>query len=758
MTTAMAGDRKLFFDFGPFCVSVNQLALLRNGERVPLGKKAFKTLLVLLANRGRVVPAQELMQAVWGTTRVDENNLKRQIHNVRKALDDDARPDSSRYVITVPGEGYKFIGDVSERWESFSDTPSHTAFEVGVGQPRLNASVQNDPCTTANSRAVAAPVESPTLPGPLLPPRGQPVAAPIRILVPSVTAVTVLVFLWFAFRYVNHPAAAPASIPNVGRVFARATSEGGRRHELKLSRGPSQIVVSPDGETLYAIDYLSPAITILDLLGPRVKGTLNLPRPAHSATMTSDGKRMYVGASTDGVMVVDTERLAVLDKIFPTGGPVYSLAVTPDERKLFLAMGMAGLKRILTNTGELRTLSEIACPEYVAIDPGGQEMFVSYQCGGPGGRSGHDSVEIYDVKTEQSLAMISGPPMVGGNPSFALGPPFVLLEGGDACWIPAYDHVGCPVVPSNVYYVLRSTDHKIVQTLSRPLDEIRGVFLPGGRRIAFSGLSLGVVDAGTQRVLERFPERGFYGRAVFTPKSSQVAVPVLNPPGLLVLDTLSPACELLEEGLLDLYSGDGTLDDAVAVGALISGSPPVYAPGVVGQAFHFSHDRLLRANAQGACGDCGDSWSESLFVKFAEVGSKMTVLERAATEKDPGHRVFKSQEDRIVLGAGDQSTPERFVTTSEPVRAGAWYHLVVIADGGSRFLYMNGRFIGKTALPAANPNPFHFGLGDVYIGATQRQSDFLDGWVDEIGFYNRALSASEIVRIYRLSVPGVCRP
>lgn len=95
-----------FYDFDRFRVDVSRRLLLRQGKPVPLTPKAFDILLVLVQNHGRVVGKDELMKLVWPETTVEENNLTRNISSLRKALEE--RPSEHRYIVTVPGRGYRF--------------------------------------------------------------------------------------------------------------------------------------------------------------------------------------------------------------------------------------------------------------------------------------------------------------------------------------------------------------------------------------------------------------------------------------------------------------------------------------------------------------------------------------------------------------------------------------------------------------------------------------------------------------------------
>lgn len=100
------------YEFGAFRVDAVRRLLLRDGVPVPLKPKAVETLLVLLENRGRVVTKDELLRALWPDTFVEEGNLTQHISQVRKALGE--TPQERHYIVTVPGQGYRFVAEVIE--------------------------------------------------------------------------------------------------------------------------------------------------------------------------------------------------------------------------------------------------------------------------------------------------------------------------------------------------------------------------------------------------------------------------------------------------------------------------------------------------------------------------------------------------------------------------------------------------------------------------------------------------------------------
>ncbi len=101
---------KELYQFGPFRVNAEKEILLRAGEPIQLTPKTFQILLVLVRHSNEVVTKEDLMKTVWPDTFVEEANLSRNIFMLRKALGE--RPQDHRYVVTVPGRGYRLAESV----------------------------------------------------------------------------------------------------------------------------------------------------------------------------------------------------------------------------------------------------------------------------------------------------------------------------------------------------------------------------------------------------------------------------------------------------------------------------------------------------------------------------------------------------------------------------------------------------------------------------------------------------------------------
>ena len=103
------------YQFGSYRLDTRERRLLKNGKPVALTPKAFDTLLTLVSHRGRLLGKDDLLKTVWPNAFVEESSLARNISVLRKVLHDEAR--QPRFIETVSGRGYRFVGDVSESTE-----------------------------------------------------------------------------------------------------------------------------------------------------------------------------------------------------------------------------------------------------------------------------------------------------------------------------------------------------------------------------------------------------------------------------------------------------------------------------------------------------------------------------------------------------------------------------------------------------------------------------------------------------------------
>jgi eukaryotic-like serine/threonine-protein kinase len=136
MTTSRSERTKEFYEFGPFRVDPEKETLLRAGEPVPLTPKTFQILLVLVRHSKEVVTKDDLMKMVWPDTFVEEANLSRNIFMLRKALGETAQ--DHRYIVTVPGRGYRLAENVHlvPEQELTVVAATHTKVQVQVRETK----------------------------------------------------------------------------------------------------------------------------------------------------------------------------------------------------------------------------------------------------------------------------------------------------------------------------------------------------------------------------------------------------------------------------------------------------------------------------------------------------------------------------------------------------------------------------------------------------------------------------------------------
>ena len=97
--------------FGPFRLLPAQRLLLSGNKPVQVGSRAFDILVALLERPGELVTKGELMARVWPDTFVEPANLAVHINGLRRVLGDGRS--GHRYVVNIPGRGYRFVAPVT---------------------------------------------------------------------------------------------------------------------------------------------------------------------------------------------------------------------------------------------------------------------------------------------------------------------------------------------------------------------------------------------------------------------------------------------------------------------------------------------------------------------------------------------------------------------------------------------------------------------------------------------------------------------
>src|SRR5215472_13705 len=106
---------------GPFCLDTAHDLLLREGAPVRLGRRAVAVLRTLVERRGALVSKEALIECAWSGRLVEESNLTVQIAALRRVLGE--APGGNRWIETMQGRGYRFIGPIAAGIEQGAAAP-----------------------------------------------------------------------------------------------------------------------------------------------------------------------------------------------------------------------------------------------------------------------------------------------------------------------------------------------------------------------------------------------------------------------------------------------------------------------------------------------------------------------------------------------------------------------------------------------------------------------------------------------------------
>ncbi len=100
----------MIYEFDEFSVDTERFSLSRAGVETKIEPKALTLLILLIENRHRMVPRDELVSAVWPGRVVSEAAVATAIRSLRKSLGDSGA--SQSVIRTVHGKGLRFVAPI----------------------------------------------------------------------------------------------------------------------------------------------------------------------------------------------------------------------------------------------------------------------------------------------------------------------------------------------------------------------------------------------------------------------------------------------------------------------------------------------------------------------------------------------------------------------------------------------------------------------------------------------------------------------
>ncbi len=123
-------SRVLRYEFGNYRLLPSERLLFCAEENILLKSKVFETLLTLVRHPGKLLTKDELMTQIWGNNFVEEANLTQNIFTLRKIFGEN--PKDHRFIVTVPGRGYRFVAQVETITESKNENHTNGAIHTSL--------------------------------------------------------------------------------------------------------------------------------------------------------------------------------------------------------------------------------------------------------------------------------------------------------------------------------------------------------------------------------------------------------------------------------------------------------------------------------------------------------------------------------------------------------------------------------------------------------------------------------------------------
>ena len=545
----------------------------------------------------------------------------------------------------------------------------------------------------------------------------------------------------------SRAAAAPRPIP--GRLFANATRETGAIHWIPVGKRPLIAIASADRSRIFVANELSGTVSVIDAWGDTKLADIQTGGEPHSLVTSADGRYLYAGNHAGYVSEIDLAHGNEMRSI-RSSGSVFDIALAPRSRRVYLAIGTGGLQEASFAENTIRAIQVAAAPMFLAFSaPGG--LYINYQGGGPGGRPGHDVIEALDAASGRVENVLSGPPNVGGPLALSPDGNQIWANGEDACWSPAYDHDGCPLSPGGVINVIRVSDNRVARTLGLPAAGAGEIsFFPDGSRAVVSGsVETRVIDTRRFSAVEALALKQT-GKAVFARGGTRAYIPVQDRNALAVFDLSADRCAPQPSGLIGWWPGDGSGGDVLSLNAGYSHEANDFAPGFAGQAFRLHKDRDVLTFAPPASGASAEQMTAAAWVKLEGPHAQFDLI-HLLDLKQPGSKGW-----RVIQ---DQANPMRLCrieTIDEPgcatvgaagrtaIAGNRWTHIAISRNAERIQLFVNGEL--EAEMPASN-----------LPGADSVSLRFhLNGWVDEIQWFNRALDSAELKSMVNAGSAGLC--
>lgn len=196
-------------------------------------------------------------------------------------------------------------------------------------------------------------------------------------------------------------------------------------------------------------------------------------------------------------------------------------------------------------------------------------------------------------------------------------------------------------------------------------------------------------------------------------------------------------------GILDTAVTDFATGTTPANNGTRFGTTPFIASGISGNAHTFSGDDYILVPNSSSLNPAAFTFSCWFYVTSFNSGSNVLA---AKSEANPNVVWWFSANPNGSLTSGNSVGSDDVTSTSGLILVGKWYYATVTHTGTLKTIYLNGVSVGSVAgatLPTGDTNPFYIGGRPSHAGYS------MIGSIDEVVFYNRALTGTEVLQNYQ---------
>ncbi|HEY3857868.1 MAG TPA: LamG-like jellyroll fold domain-containing protein, partial [Verrucomicrobiae bacterium] len=240
--------------------------------------------------------------------------------------------------------------------------------------------------------------------------------------------------------------------------------------------------------------------------------------------------------------------------------------------------------------------------------------------------------------------------------------------------------------------------------------------------------------------------------------SNPVGIVTSAPPAVLTVVTGS-ICPSAPSGMIAWWTGNGDTSDYAGTNDAVWEGTGAYAPGEVGEAFSFDGVSSYLQVPNSPLWNFGtNDFSFEFWANFATTNSSFAAGDGSvgflAHDEETGTHdkwVFGFGGGEIYLFINGSGIGAHFLVQAPfNPQTNQWYHLALTRGGAALQIYIDGAQVfeetNSLAIPAANA-PLTIGQADGF---------FMQGLMDEISIYDRALTSAEIAGIYSAGALGKC--